>query len=92
MALSSCLQVDATSYNAFIQEQSIGIHSTVGKSVLDYIKNPEDFQFVDGHVDLPKKPGLGVTVNKELVLEENQHPHSWKNPVWRHKDGSVAEW
>lgn len=47
---------------------------------------------MDGHVDLPKKPGLGVTVNKELVLEENQHPHSWKNPVWRHKDGSVAEW
>ena len=28
----------------------------------------------------------------ELVLEENQNPHQWKNPVWRHADGSVAEW
>ena len=28
----------------------------------------------------------------ELVLEENRTPHSWKNPVWRHKDGSIAEW
>lgn len=92
VALSSCLQVDATSYNAFIQEQSIGIHYNVGKSVLDYIKNPEDFQFVDGYVDLPKGPGLGTVINRELVVEENKNPHNWKNPVWRHKDGSIAEW
>ena len=35
---------------------------------------------------------LGVEVNKELVLEENKTPHHWKNPVWRHADGSIAEW
>ena len=37
IALASCLQVDATSYNAVIQEQSMGIHYNVGKTVLDYI-------------------------------------------------------
>lgn len=36
--------------------------------------------------------GYGVDVNKELVVEENKTPHNWKNPVWRHPDGSVAEW
>ena len=92
IALASCLNVDATCYNAVIQEQSIGIHYNVGKSVLDYVHNQEDFKFVDGRVALPVKPGLGVEVNKELVLEENKHPHEWKNPVWRHGDGSVAEW
>ena len=92
IALAACLQVDATSYNAFIQEQSIGIHYNVGKSVLDYVKNQDDFRFTDGFVDLPKLPGLGVEVNRELVLEENKTPHNWKNPVWRHADGSVAEW
>lgn len=92
IALASCLNVDATSYNAVIQEQSMGIHYNVGKSVLDYVNNPEDFQFTDGYVNLPKQPGLGVVVNKELILEENKTPHSWKNPVWRHKDGSIAEW
>lgn len=92
IALASCLNVDATSYNAVIQEQSIGIHYNVGKSVLDYVTNQEDFVFTDGYVQLPKRPGLGVEVNKELVLEENKTPHNWKNPVWRHKDGSVAEW
>ena len=92
IALASCLQVDATSYNAVIQEQSMGIHYNVGKSVLDYVKNKEDFAFVDGYVRLPVKPGIGVEVNRELVLEENRTPHSWKNPVWRHRDGSIAEW
>ncbi len=92
IALAACLNVDATSYNAVIQEQSIGIHYNVGKSVLDYVTNGEDFKFVDGFVDLPKLPGLGVNVNKELVIEENKTPHNWKNPVWHHADGSVSEW
>lgn len=92
IALSACLQVDATSYNAVIQEQSIGIHYNVGKSVLDYVTNKEDFEFVNGYVQLPHKPGIGVEVNKALVIEENKTPHQWKNPVWRHEDGSIAEW
>ena len=70
----------------------MGIHYNVGKEVLDYALNKEDFRFVDGYVKLPVKPGLGVEVNKELVLEESKTPHQWKNPIWRHKDGSVAEW
>lgn len=92
VALASCLQVDAVSYNAFIQEQSIGIHYNKGRSVLDYVSNKEDFQFVDGDIQMPVLPGLGVEINRELVVEENRTPHSWKNPVWRHKDGSIAEW
>ena len=92
IALAACLNVDATCYNAVIQEQSIGIHYNVGKSVLDYVNNREDFAFTDGFVSLPRKPGLGVEVNKELVEEENRTPHNWKNPVWRHADGSIAEW
>ena len=92
MALASCLNLDATCYNAAIQEQSIGIHYNEGRSVLDYALNPEDFKFVNGFVSLPQKPGLGVEVSKALVEEEGETPHSWKNPVWRHEDGSVAEW
>lgn len=92
VALASCLNVDAVSYNAVIQEQSMGIHYNVGKSVLDYVNNKEDFTFTDGFAKLPVLPGLGVDVNRELVLTENETPHNWKNPVWRHKDGSVAEW
>lgn len=92
VALAACLQVDAVSYNAFIQEQSMGIHYNEFHGPLDYIRNPETYVFTEGRVAIPQLPGLGVEVNKELVLEENRTPHAWKNPVWRHKDGSVAEW
>ena len=92
IALAACLQVDITSYNGVIQEQSMGIHYNVGKSVLDYVRNESDFEFVDGFAKLPTLPGLGVDVRRELVVEENKTPHNWKNPVWRHADGSVAEW
>ena len=92
VALASCLQVDATCYNAFIQEQSIGIHYNKDRSVLDYVVNKEDFAFIDGFVNLPKLPGLGAVVDKNIIVEENKHPHNWKNPVWHHPDGSVAEW
>ena len=92
IALAACLQIDAVSYNAVIQEQSMGIHYNVGKSVLDYVLNTKDFSFTDGFAALPRLPGLGVEVNRKLVVEENKTPHNWKNPVWHHADGSVAEW
>jgi galactonate dehydratase len=92
IALSACLHVDATCYNAFIQEQSMGIHYNVGKSVLDYVKNKEIFDFVDGYANFPTGPGLGIEIDKELVIEENKNPHSWKSPIWRHEDASIAEW
>ena len=92
VALAAYVQVDATCHNAFIQEQSMGIHYNQGKGVLDYVLNREDYAFHDGFMNLPGKPGLGVEVNEALVLEENQEPHRWRNPVWRHEDGSVAEW
>ncbi|MFV0411677.1 MAG: galactonate dehydratase [Oscillospiraceae bacterium] len=92
VALAACLQVDATCHNAVIQEQSMGIHYNEGRSVLDYITNPEVFSFKNGHVELPVASGLGVELNKELIEAENQTPHSWKNPIWRNEDGTIAEW
>lgn len=92
IALAACLQVDATCHNAVIQEQSIGIHYNKDRSVLDYVTNQEDFKFTDGTVQLPRLPGLGAAMNKELICREAQTPHRWKNPVWRTEDGAVAEW
>lgn len=92
IALAACLQVDAVSYNAFIQEQSMGIHYNRENDLLDYVLDKEVFKFEDGFVKLPKKPGLGVEIDEDFVRERAKIGHSWKNPVWRHADGSVAEW
>ena len=92
IALAASLQVDAVSHNAFIQEQSLGIHYNKGNDLLDYIKDRSVFEYENGFVKMPKNPGLGIDVNEEYVRKMAQEGHSWKNPVWRHADGTVAEW
>ncbi|KQO19906.1 galactonate dehydratase [Acidovorax sp. Leaf78] len=92
IALAANLQLDAVCYNAFIQEQSLGIHYNKDNDLMDYVSNPEVFAYEDGMVTIPNGPGLGIEVNEEYVRERAQQGHRWRNPVWRHKDGSFAEW
>lgn len=80
------------SINAFIQEQSLGIHYNQGSDLLDYLTDPGEFGYKDGYVSLPKKPGLGIDINEEKVKEMAKIGHTWKNPIWRNQDNSVAEW
>lgn len=92
IALASCLQVDATCHNAFIQEQSLGIHYNKGNDLLDYLEDKSVFEYKDGYVKIPTGPGLGITINEAFVEKMAREGHRWRNPIWRHKDGSVAEW
>ena len=92
IALAACLQVDATSHNAVIQEQSLGIHYNEGSDLLDYLVNPDVFDYKAGYVNILDGPGLGIEINEEVVREKAQIGHNWRNPVWRHEDGSIAEW
>jgi len=92
IALAACLQVDAVSHNAFIQEQSLGIHYNSDNDLLDYVTNREAFAYAEGFVAIPNGPGLGVEIDEDYVRERAKIGHRWRNPVWRHADGSVAEW
>lgn len=92
IALAACLQLDAVSYNCFIQEQSLGIHYNAANDLLDYAANKDVFRYEDGYVAIPDGPGLGVEIDEDYVKERAREGHRWRNPVWRHKDGSFAEW
>ena len=92
IALATCLQIDAGCYNAFIQEQSLGIHYNESNDLLDYLVDPSVFDYADGMVKIPTGPGLGIEVNEDYVRERAAQGHRWRNPVWRHADGSFAEW
>ncbi len=92
IALAACLHVDATSHNAFIQEQSLGIHYNQGSDLLDYVKDKSVFDYKDGYVAIPQLPGLGIEIDEDFVRKQSQIGHNWKNPIWRHVDGSIAEW
>jgi galactonate dehydratase len=92
IALAACLQLDAVCYNAVIQEQSLGIHYSQANDLLDYIANPTVFAYADGYAAIPDGPGLGITVNEEAVKRGAVEGHRWRPPIWRHDDGSFAEW
>jgi galactonate dehydratase len=92
VALAACLQLDAVAYNAVIQEQSLGIHYNTSNDLLDYIVDPTVFAYSEGSVAIPQGPGLGIEVNEDYVRERAVEGHRWRNPVWRHTDGSFAEW
>lgn len=92
IALAATLQVDACTPNVFIQEQSLGIHYNKGFDLLDFVNNKEVFQFKDGFLDLPTKPGLGLELNEDLIEEISQEGLIWTNPKWKHYDGTIAEW
>ena len=57
VAFSACMQVDAAVPNFLMQEQ---IDACLGNGLLQ-----EDWQVINGHVELPTKPGLGFEINPE---------------------------
>jgi len=92
VALAACLQIDWVAHNAVLQEQSAGIHYNKDAELLDYVKNRADFHIDGGYITPSRLPGLGVEIDEERVVEASRTVQDWHNPLWRHADGSVAEW
>ncbi|SDU34934.1 galactonate dehydratase [Jiangella alkaliphila] len=92
IALAASLQVAFATPNFLIQEQSLGIHYNLGNDLLDYLVDPAVFRFVDGHVERSAAPGLGIAIDEAAVRRADEAGHRWRAPLWRHPDGSFAEW
>jgi galactonate dehydratase len=92
LALAACLQLAGCTPNVALQEMSLGIHYNVGHDLLNFVTDKEVLTAVDGYLPIPEGPGLGVTIDESAVREADKDRHRWRNPVWRHPDGSFAEW
>ncbi|MFD4658292.1 galactonate dehydratase [Kitasatospora sp. NPDC058444] len=92
IALAASIQLGFATPNFLIQEQSLGIHYNRGNDLLDYLLDPTPFRFTDGHAARPTGPGLGIEIDENAVRRAAETGHRWRNPVWRHDDGSFAEW
>lgn len=91
IALAASLQLDACTPNAFIQEQSLGIHYNRGGDLLDYLVDPGVFDYADGYVPIPAGSGLGIEMDEEKVREAARIGYEYQAPVWRNEDGTIAE-
>ena len=92
IALAASLNVGAVSQNLLIQEQGLGIHYNEGSDLLDYLVDPSVFDYRDGFVAVPDRPGLGVEVDEAAVVAASTTATPWRTPTWRRDDGTLAEW
>ncbi|MCO8270141.1 galactonate dehydratase [Actinoplanes sp. TRM 88003] len=93
IALAASLHVAFATPNFLIQEQSMGIHyHSAEADLLSYVADPAPLQIVDGHIARWDSPGLGIAIDEAAVRRADAAGHAWRNPVWRHDDGSFAEW
>lgn len=92
LALAACLQLAGCTPNVVLQEMSLGIHYNVGHDLLSFVANPEVLTPADGFLAIPDRPGLGVEIDEAGVRKAHEQRHRWRNPIWRHPDGSFAEW
>jgi L-alanine-DL-glutamate epimerase-like enolase superfamily enzyme len=61
LTFAAGLHVAAVASSGFILEYSLGANPMLHELAL------EDFPVVDGHVEIPERPGLGVTVDEDFV-------------------------
>jgi galactonate dehydratase len=81
ISLAAGIQLAATIPNFLCQEQvSLGV---------GYLKAP--FRVVDGYIDLPRGPGLGIELDEDALADKIGH--DWKNrETYDLDDGSVVDW
>jgi galactonate dehydratase len=92
LALAACLQLAATAPNVAIQEMSLGIHYNVGHDLLEFVTDKAVLSPVDGSLPIPEGSGLGIAIDEDAVRAADKDRHRWRNPIWRLRDGSFAEW
>ncbi|GAA3171626.1 galactonate dehydratase [Nonomuraea salmonea] len=92
ISLASSLQLAFAVPNFLIQEQSVGIHYNQGNDVLDYLVDPAPLTFPGGYATRTERPGLGIEIDEAAVERAAEQGHRWRSPLWRHPDGSFAEW
>ncbi|MGD0982836.1 MAG: galactonate dehydratase [Acidimicrobiales bacterium] len=91
VALAASMQLDLATPNFLIQEQSFGMHYG-GTGLVDYLVDASALQQADGYVPRLTRPGLGIEIDELAVRNAAETGHKWRTPLWRHSDGSLADW
>ena len=84
VAFTSCMHVDAVIPNFLAQEQ---VDWALGADILK-----QNWQVVDGHIELPDKPGLGIEIDEKAVSNRVPYQEELGGEHFYETDGSVADW
>ncbi|RQG93549.1 galactonate dehydratase [Natrarchaeobius chitinivorans] len=92
IALAASLQVSAYIPNLLVQDHGFDIYPAPKSAADHYLHDSSVFEFVDGYLSPLDGPGLGLEIDESAVRERSRQDLDWSNPIWRHEDGSIAEW
>ncbi|WP_049923519.1 galactonate dehydratase [Halopiger djelfimassiliensis] len=92
IALAASLQVSAVVPNLLVQDHGFDIYPAPKSAADNYLADSSVFDFENGYLSPLEGPGLGIEIEQDAVRERAQQNLNWHNQVWRHEDGSVAEW
>jgi len=84
VAFTASMHVDAVVPNFLAQEQ---IDQGLGGGLL-----VEPWQVVDGHIELPTRPGLGFEIDERALQEQCEYEEELGGEYYYESDGSVADW
>ncbi len=84
VAFAACMQVDAVVPNFLVQEQ---VDVGLGEGLLT-----APWQVIDGHIELPTKPGLGFDLIESEVEKTLEYTEELGGELYYESDGSVADW
>ena len=84
VAFSAALQVDATIPNFLVQEQ---VDLCLGEGLLR-----EAWKVVDGFIDLPTAPGLGIEIDEDAVRERPPFREELGGEFRHPSDHSIVDW
>ena len=84
VSFTSCMHVDAVIPNFLAQEQ---VDQALGAGILT-----ESWQVVEGHIELPDKPGLGFEIDEAEVSRRVSYREELGGEHYHEADGSVADW
>ncbi len=84
VALAAAMQVDAVVPNFLIQEQ---VDASLGDGLLR-----QPWQVRDGHIDLPRRPGLGFEVDEREVEQHRSYEEELGGEFYHPQDQSIADW
>ena len=83
--LAACLHVATATPNFLIQEAADTFR--LGER---HLKEP--FKVVDGYIDIPRGPGLGIELDEAYIATQKLESQSDAGRWFHDDDGAVADW
>ena len=92
ITLASSIQVAACQQNFLVLDHGFDIQMSSADVTYEYVSDPNAFELEDGYVDTLDRPGIGIEIDEDAVERQSEKEISWNNVIWKHADGSIADW